>query len=44
MIFLKKIDEISYYELYSIATTSFSPPYATTIPQILSISTISNET
>jgi len=34
-----KIDEISYYELYSIATTSFTPPQTLTFFQLHSITT-----
>ena len=45
MIFLrKKIDESSYYELYSIASSSFTPPYTLTIPMIHLISTKTCET
>jgi len=44
IIFSKKIDYSSYYEVYSIATTSFTPPHTLTIPQLYSISTTTCET
>ena len=40
----KNIDESSYYEVYSIATSSFTIPRTITIPLIHSISTASNKT
>jgi len=39
-----KLDEIIGYELYSIATTSFTPPHTLTINLLHSISTTRNET
>jgi len=42
--FCEKINESSYYELYSIATTSLTPPHAPTITVLQYISIISNET
>ena len=43
-ILIPKINEINYYELYSIATSSFTPPHTLTIPLLHSISTTINKT
>ena len=40
----KSLDEISYYEVYSIATSSFTPPHALAIYFLQAISITSNET
>jgi len=40
---IRKI-EISYYKVYSIDTTSFTPPHTLTIPLLLVTSTTSNKT
>ena len=39
-----KYDEISYYELYSIATSSFTPSHTLMVPLLHSISTKTCET
>jgi len=44
MIFLEKINENIYYELYSITTSSSTPPHTLTIAVLHSISTKSNKT
>jgi len=41
---LLKIDEISYYEPYFIATASFAPPNALTIPLLHDITAATCET
>ena len=45
MIFFQKIiNEISYYEVYSIATSSLTPPYTLKTPQLHATSTKTCET